>query len=97
MIKNTKLIILVMLVSILAFTACGRHIAQSKPMEQQVYICPIHKEYFSTQPGKCPKCGMELISYDDSRKSMQDGPIQNSMPDSHSGMGGSGGGHAGHY
>ncbi len=25
------------------------------------YTCPMHPEVHSDQPGKCPKCGMELI------------------------------------
>ena len=30
-----------------------------------VYVCPMHPEVTSTQPGqKCPKCGMELVHKD---------------------------------
>lgn len=25
------------------------------------YTCPMHKEVVSSQPGKCPKCGMKLM------------------------------------
>lgn len=28
---------------------------------QSEYICPMHPEVKSTQPGKCPKCGMNLV------------------------------------
>jgi predicted RNA-binding Zn-ribbon protein involved in translation (DUF1610 family) len=29
--------------------------------EAAVYACPMHPEVTSTAPGKCPKCGMELV------------------------------------
>jgi hypothetical protein len=28
--------------------------------EQEIYVCPMHPEVKSEQPGKCPKCGMPL-------------------------------------
>lgn len=30
--------------------------------DQAVYTCPMHPEVVSDAPGRCPKCGMELIS-----------------------------------
>ena len=27
----------------------------------QVYLCPIHSHIRQTSPGKCPKCGMDLL------------------------------------
>ncbi len=27
----------------------------------EVYVCPMHPEVTSKAPGKCPKCGMELV------------------------------------
>lgn len=29
------------------------------------YVCPMHPEVVSDRPGKCPKCGMELIKKED--------------------------------
>jgi hypothetical protein len=26
-----------------------------------VYVCPMHPEVTSAEPGKCPKCGMALV------------------------------------
>ena len=26
-----------------------------------LYTCPMHKEVVSSQPGRCPKCGMKLV------------------------------------
>ena len=27
----------------------------------EVYVCPMHPEVTSAAPGKCPKCGMDLV------------------------------------
>jgi len=27
----------------------------------QVYLCPMHAEVRQPNPGKCPKCGMDLL------------------------------------
>jgi len=89
---------LLMSTLVVAFTACGRHIAQQKPVNKSgIYLCPMHKEYISTEPGKCPTCSIALVSYDDYRNSESAKPIQVFMPDSPSGMGGSSSGHGGHH
>ena len=56
----------------------------------QQYTCPMHPEVVRDSPGKCPKCGMDLIPMKDSRAT-----------ESHSGHGAhghpeGGGGHAHH-
>ncbi|MEO7463421.1 MAG: heavy metal-binding domain-containing protein [Ferruginibacter sp.] len=33
-------------------------------MSSGTYSCPMHPEVKSDKPGKCPKCGMELIKKD---------------------------------
>lgn len=35
----------------------------------KMYICPMHPEIRQNEPGKCPKCGMNLVS-EDSTKAM---------------------------
>ena len=34
---------------------------QSKPQSQITYTCPMHPEVTSDKPGRCPKCGMDLV------------------------------------
>jgi hypothetical protein len=38
----------------------------SVPMKQTavVYTCKMHPEVISDKPGKCPKCGMDLVKKD---------------------------------
>jgi rubrerythrin len=33
----------------------------TKPAAKQLYTCPMHPDVISDQPGKCPKCGMNLV------------------------------------
>jgi len=32
-----------------------------KAVTKVYYTCPMHPEIHSLKPGKCPKCGMELV------------------------------------
>jgi hypothetical protein len=34
--------------------------AKAPAAEKAVYACPMHPEVTSHEPGKCPKCGMDL-------------------------------------
>ncbi|MDB5023551.1 MAG: hypothetical protein JWP78_1306 [Mucilaginibacter sp.] len=38
-----------------------------KPATVQ-YTCPMHPEVLSDKPGKCPKCGMELVKKEPAKK-----------------------------
>ncbi|MEO6357709.1 MAG: heavy metal-binding domain-containing protein [Ferruginibacter sp.] len=33
-------------------------------MSSGTYTCSMHPEVISDKPGKCPKCGMELVKQD---------------------------------
>lgn len=33
-----------------------------------IYTCKMHPEVISNKPGKCPKCGMDLIKKEDLKK-----------------------------
>jgi len=32
-----------------------------RPEGGQVYLCPMHSDVRQSKPGKCPKCGMDLL------------------------------------
>ncbi|MCK9613269.1 MAG: hypothetical protein M0R16_10290 [Bacteroidales bacterium] len=55
------------IVLMLAFTACGSQDNKTTSTEQNstnakaLYTCPMHPEVRSDKPGKCPKCGMDLV------------------------------------
>jgi len=42
---------------------CGsqNHGKTSDDKQAKVYTCPMHPEVVSSEPGKCPKCGMNLV------------------------------------
>ncbi|CAN5618543.1 hypothetical protein BH11BAC1_BH11BAC1_20140 [soil metagenome] len=46
-----------------SYTSCKstKDSTQNKPI---TYVCPMHPEVTSDKPGKCPKCGMDLVKKD---------------------------------
>lgn len=80
----------VILLTGLFFNSCNQHIAQKKEETQTLYTCPMHKDYISYQPGKCPKCGMTLniLDLDNMQRRSSESPHGGS-----SGSGSSGGHH----
>jgi hypothetical protein len=37
-------------------------------IDDQGYVCPMHPEVTGPMPGRCPKCGMELVPGSDQRQ-----------------------------
>jgi len=35
--------------------------AKQQPAKTEIYTCPMHPEVQSDKPGRCPKCGMDLV------------------------------------
>jgi multidrug efflux pump subunit AcrA (membrane-fusion protein) len=43
-------------------------VSETKPVAKQLYTCPMHPDVISDKPGKCPKCGMDLVPVDNAAK-----------------------------
>jgi uncharacterized paraquat-inducible protein A len=41
---------------------------EQKNTKKQEYTCTMHPEVVAYEPGKCPKCGMELVLRDSIQK-----------------------------
>ena len=64
-------LVVALIVAVLAVVGSGalsaRHSAASQVSPAAgtaaavVYTCPMHPEVVSSQPGNCPKCGMNLV------------------------------------
>jgi len=39
----------------------GNKVLPPQEKLQAYYTCPMHPEVQSNEPGKCPKCGMDLV------------------------------------
>lgn len=59
-----KIILIVIVFTGLLSGSCNRHMAHQKEEKTYYYDCPIHQDYISYQPGKCPKCGMVLEQWE---------------------------------
>jgi hypothetical protein len=66
---KTKMKLFIVCLTALTFTfaACHSQEKKSANTEQNsataniTYTCPMHPEVTSDKPGKCPKCGMDLV------------------------------------
>jgi YHS domain-containing protein len=47
-----------------------------KDQADDVYTCPMHPDVLSDKPGKCPKCGMDLVKKDMPQGQMMGGGMQ---------------------
>jgi uncharacterized paraquat-inducible protein A len=74
--KNVVIMMLFLGLGLLFFSGCNQQektqeAATESPMNQEKagetqehaisYTCPMHPDVKSDKPGKCPKCGMELV------------------------------------
>ncbi|OGS36846.1 MAG: hypothetical protein A2293_04260 [Elusimicrobia bacterium RIFOXYB2_FULL_49_7] len=51
------------------FSSCGHKDHQTAEEKKIVYHCPMHPNYLSSSPGKCPICGMDLVRVDNQEAS----------------------------
>lgn len=64
--------------------ACAAH-AEARTPPAAAYACPMHSEVTSDAPGRCSKCGMDLVRRTTARTS--EGSTGRSAPAGHSGGG----------
>src|SRR3954462_3353879 len=64
MIRRMCLMLVVALAIVAVVPTKGARVVQrrgvSTPKKVARYSCPMHPEFVSSKPGKCPKCGMTL-------------------------------------
>ena len=49
---------------VLAFVSgsgCAKPVEEQSSSQPKQYTCTMHPEVVQDKPGKCPKCGMELV------------------------------------
>lgn len=49
-------------------------VSKPKSQQQSVFTCPMHPEVISDKPGKCPKCGMELVEKEEHQPIASENP-----------------------
>lgn len=74
---------LIMLTSILAIASLSAFAQDNKSKKMdtsthKVYTCTMHPEVISDKPGKCPKCGMDLVEKKNNKQAMD--PAMQKMP-----------------
>jgi Cu(I)/Ag(I) efflux system membrane fusion protein len=70
-----KMLIMMSIAAMVALVSCSNSTNNSSsPQNSQeaakhiYYTCTMHPEIHSDKPGKCPKCGMELVEREESVK-----------------------------
>lgn len=54
---------------------------KSEQMSEEMYVCPMHAEEKSANPGKCPKCGMDLKKMEMKKGDMMHGNMKHGNMD----------------
>jgi hypothetical protein len=59
--KKLLIIAIAMVTGITAFAQNGKPVKADSAIAAVKYICPMHADVTSDKPGKCSKCGMDLV------------------------------------
>ncbi len=65
--KKSIIIAFMIISGFMFFSSCSNPSGQNDKTTQTattgkvLYVCPMHPEETSDKPGKCPKCGMDLV------------------------------------
>jgi hypothetical protein len=62
------------------------HGGASAEQKKVLYHCPMHTQYITDHPGKCPICGMDLVKIEEEPE-QQGGTAETSMPNMPAGFG----------
>jgi hypothetical protein len=76
--KKIMLASILVIASLSIFAQDGK----SKRMDStthKVYTCTMHPEVISDKPGKCPKCGMDLVEKKNTKAVKEPGPRKMTM------------------
>ncbi len=61
----------------------GKTVSQIKNVNGKVlYTCPMHHDYFSNKPGKCPKCKMTLVKVEQKSRPAGSRKVKKDTPES---------------
>jgi Cu(I)/Ag(I) efflux system membrane fusion protein len=59
--KKAIILFIALTVTVTTFAQTSSSKAKQDSSMQVKYTCPMHPDYISNKPGKCPKCGMDLV------------------------------------
>ncbi|MHA4809980.1 heavy metal-binding domain-containing protein [Flavitalea flava] len=63
--KKLLILLIVLTATTASFAQSAKDTTMPKskmhPAAKTVYTCPMHPEVINDKPGKCPKCGMDLV------------------------------------
>ena len=59
--KSIFLLMMLTFTAVVLFAQTTKDKAKQDSSVQVTYTCPMHRDVVSDKPGKCPKCGMDLV------------------------------------
>src|SRR5438874_1217125 len=68
MLKKFLILVLITTINSALLAQTVTSLAQNTATERQQYTCVMHPEVIQNHPGKCPKCGMELVPVNKGKK-----------------------------